>query len=241
MTCGDGAQLVPWACVPTLELRSGLPPDDSAKVFHPLRGARLTLRTGRAGRTGGGAGYRTRVRSRVPRDLYERSPGIDLTAPAPRDGLRLGQPRWVSRPAPRRHRAARPLVLASGPSPAVEGAVDVRPRPELFRYLRSKRKSRSAVIRTCMVPGFTSPGLGSPSRDPRPRRNHTPPARWGPRRPERARAITEVDSHILPGRRARHTCHHCQEALSPHPGGGTVSTLRSGPSAAARSPGDSNA
>jgi len=38
---------------------------------------------------GGGAGYRTRVRSRVPRDLYERSPGIDLTGVTPWDQASL--------------------------------------------------------------------------------------------------------------------------------------------------------
>ncbi len=36
-------------------------------------------------RGGGGAGNRTRVRSRVPHDLYERSPGIALTGAAPWD------------------------------------------------------------------------------------------------------------------------------------------------------------
>jgi hypothetical protein len=64
----------------------------------------------------------------------------------------------MSRPAPRRHRAARPLALASGPVPAVEGPVDVRPKPERFCYLRSERKRRGAVIRTCMVPGLYEPG-----------------------------------------------------------------------------------
>ncbi len=38
---------------------------------------------------GGGAGDRTRVRSRVPCDIYERSPGIDLTRAAPWDQARL--------------------------------------------------------------------------------------------------------------------------------------------------------
>jgi hypothetical protein len=40
-------------------------------------------------RCGGGAGDRTRVRSRVPCDIYERSPGIDLTPTAPWDQARL--------------------------------------------------------------------------------------------------------------------------------------------------------
>ncbi len=38
---------------------------------------------------GGGAGDRTRVRSRVPCDIYECSPGIDLTRAAPWDQARL--------------------------------------------------------------------------------------------------------------------------------------------------------
>ena len=41
------------------------------------------------GRDGGGAGDRTRVRSRVPCDIYECSPGIDLTRAAPWDQARL--------------------------------------------------------------------------------------------------------------------------------------------------------
>jgi len=54
-----------------------------------------------------------------------------LISPRRRPGTRLrsGQPRWMSRPAPRRHRAARPLALTSGPAPATEKPVDVRPKP----------------------------------------------------------------------------------------------------------------
>jgi hypothetical protein len=102
-----------------------------------------------------------------------------LISPEQRPGTRLysGQPRWMSRPAPWRHRAARPLVLTSGPDPEAEGPVDVRPRPERLPYsgLGSESVGGSAV-RTYIFPGFTSPGLGSPSHNPRPRRNHTPPS-----------------------------------------------------------------
>jgi hypothetical protein len=121
--------------------------------------------------------------------------------------LRFVQPRCTSRPAPRRHRAARPLVLASGPAPTAEGTVDVRPKPELFCYLRSERKSRGAVIRTYGFPGFTSPGLGSPSRDPRPRRNHTPPARWGSARPGKGQGDHRSDRrrHGTPPGHSRHS------------------------------------
>src|ERR1039457_1545556 len=38
---------------------------------------------------GGGAGDRTRVRSRVPCDIYECSPGFNLTVAAPWDQARL--------------------------------------------------------------------------------------------------------------------------------------------------------
>src|SRR5450432_4839215 len=60
-----------------------------------------------------------------------------LISPKPRTGTRLGagQPRCMSRPAPRRHRAARLLALTSGPPPTAERAVDVRPKPELFSPL----------------------------------------------------------------------------------------------------------
>ena len=78
-------------------------------------------------RSGGGGGNRTRVRNRVPCDLYERSPGTALTGAAPWDRLRIGQPRCMSRPAPRRHRAARPLVLTSAPLLTAETPVDVGP------------------------------------------------------------------------------------------------------------------
>src|SRR5260370_34628888 len=56
-----------------------------------------------------------------------------LFSPERRPGTRLrtGQPRCASRPAPWRHRAARPLVLTSAPVPTVEGPVDVRPKPEV--------------------------------------------------------------------------------------------------------------
>lgn len=69
---------------------------------------------------GGGAGNRTRVRSRVKRNLYECSPGFLLTGAAPWDRLRAGQSRCTSPPAPRRHRRPRLLVLASDPVTAAE-------------------------------------------------------------------------------------------------------------------------
>jgi hypothetical protein len=101
-------------------------------------------------------------------------------SPVRRPGTRLrtGQPRCMSRPAPRRHRAARLLVLTSGPLPAAGEAVDVRPEPELFRLYCLRSEGDRCVVRTYIFPGFTSPGLDSPSHDPRPRRIHTPP--WAP-------------------------------------------------------------
>ena len=52
-----------------------------------------------------------------------------LVSPSRRPGTRLraGQPQWLSRPALRRHRTARPLVVTSAPLPTAEEAVDVRP------------------------------------------------------------------------------------------------------------------
>jgi hypothetical protein len=100
-----------------------------------------------------------------------------LISPEPRPGTRLGfgQPRCMSRPAPRRHRAARLLVLTSGPTSTAEKPVDVRPKPELFRFCYLRSESEGCVIRTYIFPGFTSPGLDSHSHDPRPRRNQYAP------------------------------------------------------------------
>ena len=81
----------------------------------------------------------------------------------------------MSRPAPRRHRAARLLALTSGPTPTAEEPVDVRPKPELFRFCCLRSESEGCVIRTYIFPGFTSPGLDSHSHDPRPRRNQYAP------------------------------------------------------------------
>jgi hypothetical protein len=81
----------------------------------------------------------------------------------------------MSRPAPRRHRAARLLALTSGPPPTAEEAVDVRPKPELFRLCYLRSEGEGCVIRTYIFPGFTSPGLDSHSHDPRPRRNQYAP------------------------------------------------------------------
>lgn len=54
----------------------------------------------------GGGGDRTRVRSQVPCDLYERSPGIDLVPVAPWDQARR-RPVTVYRPDRRRDAAGR--------------------------------------------------------------------------------------------------------------------------------------
>src|SRR5580704_4719910 len=48
----------------------------------------------------------------------------------------------MSRPAPRRHQAARLLALTSGPPPTAEEAVDVRPKPELFSSLLLTQRGR---------------------------------------------------------------------------------------------------
>src|SRR4051812_6286028 len=65
----------------------------------------------------GGGGIRTRVQSRVLRNLYERSPGLDLIATLPWNTVYRDQPRCKSHPAQRRHRAARSLGINVGPGP----------------------------------------------------------------------------------------------------------------------------
>ena len=55
---------------------------------HRLRGIAVVANAP-LGVRGGGAGDRTRVRSRVPCDIYECSPGFDLTSAAPWDQARL--------------------------------------------------------------------------------------------------------------------------------------------------------
>lgn len=83
-----------------------------------------------------------------------------LISPQPRPGTRLGygQPRCMSRPAPRRHRAARLLALTSGPSPAAEETVDVRPKPELFSSLLLTQRGREVRYSHVYFSRFYEPG-----------------------------------------------------------------------------------
>ena len=83
-----------------------------------------------------------------------------LISPQPRPGTRLGygQPRCMSRPAPRRHRAARLLALTSGPPPTAEEAVDVRPKPELFSSLLLTQRGRGVRYSHVYFSRFYEPG-----------------------------------------------------------------------------------
>jgi len=83
-----------------------------------------------------------------------------LISPEPRPGTRLGsgQPRCLSRPAPRRHRAARLLALASDPTPAAEKPVDVRPKPELFSSLLLTQRGREVLYSHVYFSRFYEPG-----------------------------------------------------------------------------------
>lgn len=103
-----------------------------------------------------------------------------LISPKPRPGTRLGsgQPRCMSRPAPRRHRAARLLALTSGPPPAAERAVDVRPKPELFSSLLLTQRGRGVRYSHVYFSRFYEPGARlafaqptTPSKPIRPRGN----------------------------------------------------------------------
>src|ERR1017187_5816378 len=64
----------------------------------------------------------------------------------------------MSRPAPRRHRAARLLALASGPPPTAEEAVDVRPKPELFSSLLLTQRGRGVRYSHVYFSRFYEPG-----------------------------------------------------------------------------------
>ena len=64
----------------------------------------------------------------------------------------------MSRPAPRRHRAARLLALASGPSPTAERTVDVRPKPELFSSLLLTQRGRGVRYSHVYFSRFYEPG-----------------------------------------------------------------------------------
>ena len=81
-------------------------------------------------------------------------------SPQSRPGTRLGygQPRCMSRPAPRRHRAARLLALTSGPPPTAEEAVDVRPKPELFSSLLLTQRGRGVRYSHVYFSRFYEPG-----------------------------------------------------------------------------------
>src|SRR5579862_6588899 len=64
----------------------------------------------------------------------------------------------MSRPAPRRHRAARLLALTSGPSPTAEETVDVRPKPELFSSLLLTQRGRGVRYSHVYFSRFYEPG-----------------------------------------------------------------------------------
>jgi hypothetical protein len=64
----------------------------------------------------------------------------------------------MSRPAPRRHRAARLLALTSGPTPAVEEPVDVRPKPELISSLLLTQRGREVRYSHVYFSRFYEPG-----------------------------------------------------------------------------------
>src|SRR5580658_9714694 len=64
----------------------------------------------------------------------------------------------MSRPAPRRHRAARLLALTSGPTPTAEGPVDVRPKPELFSLLLLTQRERGVRYSHVYFSRFYEPG-----------------------------------------------------------------------------------
>ena len=83
-----------------------------------------------------------------------------LISPEPRPGTRLGfgQSRCMSRPAPRRHRAARLLALTSGPAPTAEKPVDVRPKPELFSSLLLTQRGRGVRYSHVYFSRFYEPG-----------------------------------------------------------------------------------
>src|SRR5579864_6278030 len=82
----------------------------------------------------------------------------------------------MSRPAPRRHRAARLLALTSGPSPTAEETVDVRPKPELFSSLLLTQRGRGVRYSHVYFSRFYEPGARlafarptTPSKPVRPR------------------------------------------------------------------------
>src|SRR5579863_8085772 len=82
----------------------------------------------------------------------------------------------MSRPAPRRHRAARLLALTSGPSPTAEKTVDVRPKPELFSSLLLTQRGRGVRYSHVYFSRFYEPGARlafarptTPSKPVRPR------------------------------------------------------------------------
>src|SRR5580704_18660237 len=64
----------------------------------------------------------------------------------------------MSRPAPRRHQAARLLALTSGPPPTAEEAVDVRPKPELFSSLLLTQRGRGVRYSHVYFSRFYEPG-----------------------------------------------------------------------------------
>src|ERR1039457_1243302 len=64
----------------------------------------------------------------------------------------------MSRPAPRRHRAARLLALTSGPPPTAEEAGDVRPKPELFSSLLLTQRGRGVRYSHVYFSRFYEPG-----------------------------------------------------------------------------------
>src|ERR1035437_8069222 len=64
----------------------------------------------------------------------------------------------MSRPAPRRPRAARLLALTSGPPPTAEEAVDVRPKPELFSSLLLTQRGRGVRYSHVYFSRFYEPG-----------------------------------------------------------------------------------
>src|ERR1017187_6430431 len=112
----------------------------------------------------------------------------------------------MSRPAPRRHRAARLLALTSGPPPTAEEAVDVRPKPELFSSLLLTQRGRGVRYSHVYFSRFYEPGARLAFARP------TTPSK--PVRPHGTQLPRSACSTIIPRRRRprRGRCRRCVEA-----------------------------
>lgn len=129
----------------------------------------------------------------------------------------------MSRPAPRRHRAARLLALTSGPTPTAEEPVDVRPKPELFSLLLLTQRERGVRYSHVYFSRFYEPGarlaFARPTTPSKPVRPHGNAAV----RDQRARMIiarrpspysgSVALRHLLPGAQPR--CRVRQNATHP--------------------------